>query len=182
MFKIGIGPMESKLFERRNAVKKITASLTLSYHIGNDDTEITAEGETQEEALEKLLQDVRGHVTFGVKLPGGVWLESEVADDLPEVPDGYRLFILYRCSHSHGEICDWRIFALPTNKDVRLVRRVDFPEASEQKVESYKAGDTVLKHSFLDSNSEYSYHFLPEEALEYSEGRWVQNSEAAYDY
>ncbi len=94
------------------------------------------------------------------------------------LPAGYGFLILIRAGHCDGESYDWRIFAI--RKGRHLLHGTYLPVEGLE----YKIGDTPIKHSFLDCNSDYDFRF-PEGSMELAEGEsvgWLSCQSAQYDY
>lgn len=161
--------------------------------------ELTAEGETEEQAIENLLGLISGRIGVSKVLKNGTKLETWILEQLPKegVPSTHGLLLLQTICHSSGSSGYPRVFAVKRGEhgiycDFRGPREKEEDQAWTERqgvpkpirfgqAKKVLIGDEPALYSFCDSNSQYEYP-LPEGSLEFVDGSWVATTAAKYDY
>ena len=149
------------------AIHMFTATLDLG-----EGHAVSGFGRTKNAALSNLMKKVREGATVLQVLKNGTVIPAALFARLPKdgIPKTHGILIFERHSHSSGEVCEHRVFA---------IRRGRFDVWIHE--ETHYIGSDPCLHSFLDSNSEYNFP-LPEGSLEFAEGVWVPRIAAVYSY
>ena len=135
-------------------------------------------GNTEEEAIEHCLAQVRRSIYLGVELAKKVVLPPAIVAKVPTaLPDGYGLLILERCSHNDGTSYDWRFFAV--KRGTHALRKKQW--CDDAKPKEYTIGTAPFMYSFLDCNADYDF-LLPKGSLEFVDEGWESCEVAHYDY